>query len=121
MATTSRQFAVAGAKVCDDKKATDIVILDVRKLTSITDYFIVCSTSNERQARAITDEMRTTLKDMGLKQLGLEGVNDARWILQDFADIVIHIFHESQREFYDIEGLWADATRVRWKKPSKKS
>ena len=120
MATT-RQLAVECAKYCEDKKAGNIVVLDVRDLTSIADYFIVCSTSNERQARAITDELRVAMKGMGLRELGVEGVNDARWILQDFGDLVIHIFHESQREFYDIEGLWADARQVRWQSKPKKA
>jgi len=108
------------AEVCDEKKAKDILVLDVRKITSISDYFIVCSTSNERQARAIAEDLRMRLKDMGKREMGVEGLEDARWVLQDFGDIVLHIFHESQREFYDIEGLWADAKQVRWKKPSKK-
>jgi ribosome-associated protein len=60
------------------------------------------------------------MRDLGLRELGVEGVSDARWILQDFADIVVHVFHESQREFYDIEGLWADAKQVRWKTASKR-
>lgn len=122
MATiTPRQYALLAAEVCDEKKAKEIVILDVRKITSISDYFIVCSTSNERQARAIADEMRVRMKELGRREMGVEGMEDARWVLQDFGDIVLHIFHESQREFYDIEGLWADAKQVRWKKPSKKS
>ena len=122
MATiTPRQLALLAAEVCDEKKAKEIVVLDVRKITTISDYFIVCSTSNERQARAIAEEMRMKLKEMGKREMGVEGMEDARWVLQDFGDIVLHIFHESQREFYDIEGLWADAKQVRWKKPSKKS
>ncbi|HUR39330.1 MAG TPA: ribosome silencing factor [Planctomycetota bacterium] len=122
MATiTPRQLALLAAEVCSDKKAKDIVVLDVRKITSISDYFIICSTSNERQARAITDDLRVRMKEIGKREMGVEGVADGRWVLQDFADIVVHVFHESQREFYDIEGLWADAKQVRWKKPSKKS
>ena len=122
MATiTPRQLALLAAEVCDEKKAKDIIVLDVRKITSISDYFIVCSTSNERQARAIAEDLRMRLKEMGKREMGVEGLEDARWVLQDFGDIVLHIFHESQREFYDIEGLWADAKQVRWKKPSKKS
>ena len=122
MATiTPRQLALLAAEVCDEKKAKEIVVLDVRKITSISDYFIVFSTSNERQARAIAEEMRMKLKEMGKREMGVEGIDDARWVLQDFGDIVLHIFHESQREFYDIEGLWADAKQVRWKKPSRKS
>ena len=121
MATiTPRQLALLAADVCDEKKAKDILVLDVRKITSISDYFIVCSTSNERQARAIAEDLRMRLKDLGKREMGVEGLEDARWVLQDFGDIVLHIFHESQREFYDIEGLWADAKQVRWKKASKK-
>jgi ribosome-associated protein len=118
---TPRQLALLAAEVCDEKKAKDILVLDVRKITSISDYFIVCSTSNERQARAIAEDLRMRLKDLGKREMGVEGLEDARWVLQDFGDIVLHIFHESQREFYDIEGLWADAKQVRWKKASKKS
>jgi len=119
--TTPRQLALLAAEVCSDKKAKDIVVLDVRKITTISDYFIICSTSNERQARAITDTLRVRMKEIGKREMGVEGVADGRWVLQDFADIVVHVFLESQREFYDIEGLWADAKQVRWKKPSKKS
>ena len=119
--TTPRQLAALAAQVCDEKKAKDIVVLDVSKITTISDYFIVCSTSNERQARAIADELRVQFKGMGIRELGVEGLEDARWVLQDFGYIVLHIFHETQREFYDIEGLWADAKKVRWKKTSKKS
>lgn len=118
---TPRQLAAIAAQVCDDKKAKDIVVLDVGKITTISDYFIVCSTTNERQARAIADELRKTMKDMGIREMGVEGMEDARWVLQDFGYIVVHVFHETQREFYDIEGLWADAKQVRWKKTAKKS
>ena len=122
MATiTPRGLALLAAEVCDEKKAKDIIVLDVRKITTISDYFIVCSTSNERQARAIAEGMRMRMKELGRREMGVEGIEDARWVLQDFGDIVLHIFHESQREFYDIEGLWADAKQVRWKKASKKS
>ena len=122
MATiTPRKLALLAAEVCDEKKAKDIIVLDVRKITSISDYFIVGSTSNERQARAIAEDLRMRMKELGKRELGVEGLEDARWVLQDFGDIVLHLFHESHREFYDIEGLWADAKQVRWKKTSKKS
>jgi len=118
---TPRQLALIAAEICDDKKAKDIIILDVRKITTISDYFIVCSTSNERQARAIAEDLRLKMRELGQSEMGVEGMKDGRWVLQDFADIVLHVFHESQREFYDIEGLWADAKQVRWKKPGRKS
>ena len=101
-------------------KARNIVVLDVRKLTSIADYFVVCTAMNERQARALTDELRVGMRKLGIKQLGMEGTNDGQWVLQDFADVVVHIFNEGQREFYDLEGLWADAPKVRWSRPAKK-
>ncbi|HEX7898779.1 MAG TPA: ribosome silencing factor [Planctomycetota bacterium] len=120
IATTTRQLAVTVAKACDAFKASGIVILDVRKLTSISDYFIVCSVGNERQARAISDDLRVSMKELGERELGVEGIHDGKWILQDFGAVVVHVFHESQREFYDIEGLWADAPQVKWKAASKK-
>jgi ribosome-associated protein len=119
--TTPRQLALIAAEICDEKKAKDITVLDVREVTSISDYFVICSTSNERQARAIAEDLRLKMREMGKPELGVEGLQDGRWVLQDFADIVLHVFHESQREFYDIEGLWADAKQVRWKKAGKKS
>jgi ribosome-associated protein len=118
---TPRQLALIAAEICDDKNAKDIVILDVRKVTTISDYFIICSTTNERQARAIAEELRLKMRELGKAEMGVEGMQDGRWVLQDFADIVLHVFHESQREFYDIEGLWADAKRVRWKPTGRKS
>jgi ribosome-associated protein len=97
-------------------------VLDVRKLTTISDFFVVCSVGNERHARAISDELRVSMRDRhGLRELGVEGVNDGKWILQDFGAVVVHVFHESQREFYDIEGLWADAPRLRWEPSRKKA
>ena len=96
-------------------------MLDVRKLTSIADYFVVCTATNERQARAITDAARAEMKEHDRRQLGLEGTSDGKWVLQDFADVVVHIFGEEQRDFYDLEGLWADAPRVRWTRKTKKA
>lgn len=101
-------------------KATNVVVLDVRKLTSISDYFVVCSVGNERQARAIADDLRVSMKELGERELGVEGIQDGKWILQDFGAVVVHVFHEAHREFYDIEGLWADAPQVKWKAAAKK-
>ncbi len=96
-------------------------MLDVRKVTSVADYFVICSASNERQSRAIADGLRAAFKEEGVRELGIEGVNDGRWVLQDFGDVVVHVFHQSQRGFYDLDGLWADARRVRWQKAAPKA
>lgn len=118
---TPRQTAIACAAVCEDKKASDIAVLDVRRLTSVADYFVLCSTTNERQSRAIAEELRALMRRDGRRELGIEGVRDGRWILQDFGDVVVHVFLESQREYYDLDGLWSEARRVRWGKSRPKA
>ena len=118
----SRQLAVACAKICDDKKAENIVILDVRKLTFITDYFIICSTDNERQSHAIAEEISVSLKKEGIRPVGNQGPErDGVWVLQDFGDVVVHVFLRDQRDFYDLESLWADAPEVKWKRAPRKT
>jgi ribosome-associated protein len=107
-------MAVACARLADDKKAADIVILDVGPLIAITDYFVIATCSNPRQIRAIADEIRTTLKAEGRRALNSEGRNEASWLLIDYGDVVVHLFSESQRRYYDLEGLWADAKRIAW-------
>lgn len=112
---TSRQLAVRCAKICDEMKAENVVVLDVRKLTVITDFFIVASTRGDRQSRAIAEEISRDAKDHGLRELGREGADEAKWILQDLGSVILHLFVEDQRSFYDIESLWADAPQVSWK------
>lgn len=112
---TSRQLAVACARACDDKKAETIVILDLRKLTFLCDYFIVATTQSERQSRAIADGLQQTLKPKGIRLLSTEGIRDGKWALLDFGDVVVHLFQGEHRIFYDLESLWADAPQVSWK------
>lgn len=115
IATTSRTLAVACAKICDDKKAQEILVLDVRKLTFIADYFVICSSQNERQSHAIAEEIAVALKKKGVRSVnGMSPERDGVWVLQDFGDVVVHVFREDQRGFYDLESLWADAPQVKW-------
>lgn len=96
-----------------DKKATDVDVLAVGELTSIADYFILCSASNERQAQAIADNILDRLKEeLGVKPLLIEGTTPGRWVLLDFGDFVVHIFTEDMRRFYGLERLWGDAPNV---------
>jgi ribosome-associated protein len=96
-----------------DKKATDLDVLQVGELTSIADYFILCSAGNERQAAAIADSILDRLKeDLGVKPLLVEGTTPGRWILLDFGDFIVHIFTEDVRRFYGLERLWGDAPNV---------
>jgi len=89
-----------------------MVILDVKGLSSFADYFVICSANSDRQVRAIASWLREDLKKNGMTPLGVEGEQHGRWVLMDYDDIIIHIFHEPVREFYDIERLWVDAARM---------
>ena len=104
------RVAVAAAL---DKKAIDLDVLSVGELTSIADYFVLCSATNERQAAAIADAVTDRLKqELNVKPLLVEGTTPGRWILLDFGDFIIHIFTEDVRRFYGLERLWGDAPNV---------
>lgn len=104
------RLAVAAAL---DKKATDLDVLAVAELTSIADYFILCSAGNERQAQAIADSVLERLRsELNVKPLLVEGTTPGRWVLLDFGDFIVHIFTEDVRRFYGLERLWGDAPNV---------
>lgn len=104
------RLAVAAAL---DKKATNLDVLAVGALTSIADYFVICSAGGERQAQAIADNVLDRLKqEMGVKPLVVEGETPGRWVLLDFGDFIVHIFTEDVRRFYGLERLWGDAPNV---------
>ncbi len=94
-----------------DKKAEDVLVLDVRGLTSYADYFVLMTADSDRQAGAIADAVDEKLKAQGATKVGVEGYESGRWILIDFGDVVAHVFSREARQFYDLEGLWADAPR----------
>jgi ribosome-associated protein len=101
------QIAHAGL----DKKAEDVLVLDVRGLTSYADYFVLMTADSDRQAGAIADAVDEKLKAGGATKVGVEGYESGRWILVDYGDVVAHVFSREARGFYDLEGLWADAPR----------
>ena len=94
------------------RKAKDLIILNVRELSSFADYFIICSGTSDRQVQAIAESIQENLKENGILPLGVEGERIGKWVLMDYEDIIVHIFYEPIREFYDIERLWSDAPRV---------
>ena len=94
------------------KKALDLVILDVRQLTSITDAFIICSGRSNRQVTAIAEYIQVSLKEKGIKPLSVEGKREGHWVLLDYGHVIIHIFYEPVRDFYDLEDLWIDAEKI---------
>ena len=95
-----------------NNKLIDIVVLDVRELTSIADYFIICSGQSNRQVRAVAESIQIDLKKNGIKPLSVEGQKEGHWVVMDYDHVVIHIFYEAVRTLYDLEGLWADAKRI---------
>jgi ribosome-associated protein len=99
-------------KVALEKKVMDPVVLDVRQLTSIADVFIICSGRSNRQVTAIADHIERSLKKNGLKPLSVEGKNEGHWVLLDYGHVVLHVFYDPLRRFYDLEGLWVDAERI---------
>ena len=94
------------------KKAFDLVILDVRQLTSITDTFIICSGRSNRQVTAIAENIQVSLKKNDIRPLSVEGKREGHWALLDYGHVVIHIFYEPIRDFYDLESLWIDAKKI---------
>ena len=91
-----------------DKKAVDIIMIDVRKITTLTDFFVVCTSESEPQTRAITDHINQKMKEEGVKSWHIEGYEHLDWVLIDFVHIVVHIFSKESREYYEFERLWAD-------------
>jgi ribosome-associated protein len=95
------------------KKAGNPVLLDVRHLTSLADAFLICHGTSNRQVSAIAEHIQRDLKKQGIKALSVDGLKEGHWVLMDYGHIVIHVFYESTRRFYDLEGLWSDARRIR--------
>jgi ribosome-associated protein len=112
-AIQSESLARRLAELADDKKAEDIVVLDMRKLVAYTDFLVICSARNERQARAIVDEVRVRVKsDTGVLPGGVDGEGTAGWIVLDYLDCFLHVFTPEARERYALEDLWRDAPRL---------
>src|ERR1700757_617098 len=100
------------ALAADSRKAEDIVVLDVQQLSSVADYFLICSGSSDRQVRAIADAIAEELAQHGEKPLAMEGYQKGTWVLIDCADLIVHVFDDEMRRFYDLERLWYRAARL---------
>jgi ribosome-associated protein len=109
----SKEWALIAARAADSKKATDIIVQEVRDALLITDYFVIATGANNRQVDAITDAIEEELrKEAGIKPIGREGMDEQTWILLDYGDFVVHVFQPELREFYRLEALWSDAPLV---------
>jgi ribosome-associated protein len=118
----SKKLALLCRELADNKKAENIVVLDVRKLSSVTDYFVIASGTSQPHLRAIVEEITGKLRDeQDLRPSRLEGSTSGVWVVLDFFDVIVHVMHTETRKHYDLEGLWGDAKRVLPPKPRKKA
>jgi ribosome-associated protein len=116
---SGEDLAVLAARSADDMKASDVVVLDVGAVLSIAGYFVIASASNPRLVRAVVDDIEAKVKaELGRAPVRTEGIREQQWSLIDYGDVVVHVFLESVREFYEIERLYMDAPRVEWEPPA---
>jgi ribosome-associated protein len=111
---TTRKFAVEVAKLAANTRCSNVVVLDVRGLSPITDFFVLATGTSPRQMRAVTDQAAEIGPEHGFAPLSQSGMDGESWMLIDFIDVVMHIFSPESRNFYDLDNLWGDATKVEW-------
>jgi ribosome-associated protein len=109
---TSVRLAQRAASICVDNKANDVTILDLTGVTDMTDCFVIASGTSDAHARAIGEHVLETLREEGVRAHHVEGLSQGRWVLLDFVDFVVHVFHPAMREFYQLERLWGDAATI---------
>ncbi len=119
--TDSGELAQRAARAASSKQGEATVILDLRDLLTITDYFVITSGSSDRQVDTLAEEIVRTLKESGVRPVREERDAQARWILLDFVDFVVHVFRQEERDYYRLENLWGDAPRLEWEEEAKAS
>ena len=102
------------ARVATENKARDVVVLDLRGITPLYDFFVLASGTSRRQTHTITEEIDSAMHEHGDRRLSVEGYEGSKWVVQDYGDVVVHVFHPDTRAYYALEELWADAPRVDW-------
>jgi ribosome-associated protein len=112
---SARKLAVAAARTARENNAEDILVLDLRGRSPVTDYFVICTGTSDRQMRAAADEICRAGARSGQPVWQVAGLESADWILLDFVDVVVHLFERRRRNFYDLELIWGEAPRVRWR------
>lgn len=115
-----RNFALEAARLLDDRHFTDVLMLDVRGKSDLTDYIILGSGTSDRQIRSVADEIARLGAESGMARMGTEQDGPAMWVVVDFVDVIVHLFEPATRAHYDIEMLWGDAPRASWKRRAKK-
>jgi len=116
-ATVALQRAVRAAETAEQLQGRDVLVLDMRKLTTLFDYFVLATGVSRRQLHAMSEEIDRVLQNqLGDRRIGLEGYEESRWIVMDYGDVVVHLFDEATRAYYALEELWAQAKRVNWQR-----
>jgi len=110
------EFANQVAVIADEYRAEDVVILDLRGICSVADFFVIATGTSDRQMRAIADQIEVHGQAVGQRPYGISGYDSATWLLVDYVDVVIHLFDESRRKYYDLDLLWGDAPRIDWQR-----
>lgn len=112
----ARERACLCARVAEDNKARNVVVMDMRGITSLYDYFVIATGLSRRQLHTLAEEVDDAMRAEGDERRGIEGYEAGKWIVQDYGDIVVHLFDPASREYYDLEHLWADAPRIDWRR-----
>jgi ribosome-associated protein len=115
-AQLTQEQAIQCARIGEDNKAKDIAVLDLRGITPIFDYFVIMTGGSRRQLHTLAEETDAYLRSEGETRYSIQGYQSSRWIVQDYGDLVVHVFDQESREYYALEDLWADAKRVDWKR-----
>jgi ribosome-associated protein len=114
-AANALERAVLCARVAEDNKARDVVVLDMRAITPLFDYVVLATGASRRQIHTLTEEIDAALQRLGDRRSSIEGYEASNWVVQDYGDLVVHVFDQETREYYALEELWPDAPRVDWK------
>ena len=113
----ARKLAIELARIAHDSNCQDVVVLDLREVSPVTDYFVIATGSSGRQMRSTADDMSRQAKKLGSSVWHVAGLESEDWIVLDFVDVVVHLFDQDHRKYYDLELMWGDSPRVRWKRP----
>ncbi|GIN85413.1 ribosomal silencing factor RsfS [Heyndrickxia sporothermodurans] len=105
----NRQLLVAAVKAADDKRAEDIVVLNMKGISLIADYFLICHGNSDKQVQAIANELKDKAEELGHDVKRMEGFDEGKWVLIDLGDVIAHVFHRDERGYYNLERLWGDA------------
>lgn len=106
---SERELLMTAVKAADDKRAEDIMVLNMKGISLIADYFVICHGNSDKQVQAIAREIREKAEEQGYNLKRMEGFDEARWVLIDIGDVVVHVFHKEERSYYNLERLWGDA------------